>query len=104
MFTECQLRLSDRKGTFLRNGAEPVPNGAPIDATITFFPTSAIVPAGWRLRLLLASGDTSSFATRSLRRDDLLLIDDRVARDHSSERGRREEVGIEGTPISGCAS
>ncbi|HXH38275.1 MAG TPA: CocE/NonD family hydrolase, partial [Thermoanaerobaculia bacterium] len=61
--TEGQLRLADRKGTFLRSDAEPVPNGTPIDATVTFFPTSAVVPAGWRLRLLLASGDTSSFAT-----------------------------------------
>lgn len=61
--TEGQLRLIDRKGTFLRKDAEPVPNGAPVDAVIAFFPTSAVVPAGWRLRLLLASSDTSSFAT-----------------------------------------
>jgi uncharacterized protein len=61
--TEGQLRLSNRKGTFLRGDADPVPNGAPIDATISFLPTSVVVPVGWRLRLLLASGDTSSFTT-----------------------------------------
>ncbi|HEX7678288.1 MAG TPA: CocE/NonD family hydrolase C-terminal non-catalytic domain-containing protein, partial [Thermoanaerobaculia bacterium] len=61
--TEGQLRLVDRRGTYLRKDAEPVPDGSPIDATVTFFPTSAVVPAGWRLRLLLASGDRSSFVT-----------------------------------------
>jgi len=68
--TEGQLRLADRrlaKGpatlhSYHRADVLPVPSGHPIEATMTLLPTSALVPKGWRLRLLLASGDRSTFA------------------------------------------
>jgi hypothetical protein len=69
--TEGQLRLVDRKlaaGTaslhsYHRADALPVPASRPFAAVVTLLPTSVLVPKGWRVRLLLASGDRSTFET-----------------------------------------
>jgi predicted acyl esterase len=69
--TEGELNLSNRKiaraaftlHSFRRADAEPVTNDTPIDATLTLLPTSVRIPAGWSLRLLIASGDRSTFDT-----------------------------------------
>ena len=69
--TEGHLRLVDRKPdrsqptlhTYQRGDAEPVPPGREIEADLTLLPISVLLPQGYRLRLLLAAGDSSTFAT-----------------------------------------
>ena len=69
--TEGHLRLLDRKldpsrptlHSYRRSDAEPVPPGKEIEADLTLLPTSVLLPQGWRLRLLLAAGDSSTFST-----------------------------------------
>ncbi|HYX69322.1 MAG TPA: CocE/NonD family hydrolase [Terriglobales bacterium] len=69
--TEGHLRLLDRKPdlsqptlhSYRRGDAEPVPPGKEIEADFTLLPTSVLLPRGYRLRLLLAAGDSSTFAT-----------------------------------------
>jgi putative CocE/NonD family hydrolase len=71
VLTEGQLRLIHRKlnkseqtlHTYTRADAAPVPSGKPIEADITLLPMSAVLPKGYRLQLLLASNDTSTFAS-----------------------------------------
>ncbi|HYL97397.1 MAG TPA: CocE/NonD family hydrolase [Blastocatellia bacterium] len=68
--TEGQLRLIDRKPsaqeqtlhTYLRGDREEVPKGEQIEADMTLFPISALIPAGYSLRLVLAANDESVFA------------------------------------------
>jgi len=67
--TEGQLRLASRKfdpsqttlHSFRRADASPAPVESPFEAVVTLLPTSVLVRQGWRLRLLLASGDRSTF-------------------------------------------
>jgi putative CocE/NonD family hydrolase len=69
--TEGQLRLASRKPaagpatghSFRRSDAAPPPIGRSFEADVTLLPTSVLVRKGWRLRLLLASGDRSTFDT-----------------------------------------
>ena len=67
--TEGHLRLIHRKletsetalHTYLRRDAQPVKPGEEMEATLTLLPLSVLLPQGWRVRLLLASGDTNTF-------------------------------------------
>lgn len=69
--TEGHLRLIQRKlntaeqtlHTYARRDAEPVVKDAEMEADLTLLPTSVLLAKGMRLRLLLASGDDSTFAT-----------------------------------------
>src|SRR5262249_47621316 len=68
--TEGELRLVHRKiarseqtlHSYARRDAQPVPKGTPFDADLTLLPTSVLLPKGSRLQLVLASGDSSTFA------------------------------------------
>ncbi|HKV42325.1 MAG TPA: CocE/NonD family hydrolase [Blastocatellia bacterium] len=70
VLTEGQLRLLHRKlntseqtlHTYARADALPVVPGQEIEAVVTLLPLSVVLPKGDRLRLLLASNDTSVFA------------------------------------------
>jgi predicted acyl esterase len=67
--SEGQLMLRHRKAasgttrlhTYRRRDALPVTSGEAMDVRIPLLPISALVPAGGRLKLLLASGDTPTF-------------------------------------------
>ena len=67
--TEGHLRLVHRKvdameqtlHTYRRGDAQPVHSGDSVETAITLLPTSVLVPAGYRIRLLLASGDRDNF-------------------------------------------
>lgn len=69
--TEGHLRLIQRKlnaseqtlHTFAKKDAEPVAKDGKLEADLTFLPTSLLLAKGMRLRLLLASGDESTFVT-----------------------------------------
>jgi putative CocE/NonD family hydrolase len=69
--TEGHLRLVHRKAapseptlhTYLRRDALPVGPGQEVEADLTLLPFSALLPAGHRLRLLLAGGDAPTFST-----------------------------------------
>jgi putative CocE/NonD family hydrolase len=69
--TEGQLRLIDRKlsaadqtlHTYARRDQEEVPQNKQFEADLTLFPISALIPAGYRLRLSLAANDKSVFAS-----------------------------------------
>jgi putative CocE/NonD family hydrolase len=68
--TEGHLRLVHRKPapaeptrhTYRREDALPVPVGEEVEADLTLLPVSALLPEGYRLRLLLAAGDRPTFA------------------------------------------
>jgi hypothetical protein len=70
VLTEGQLRLIHRKlnaseqtlHTYARADALPVVPGQEIEAVVTLLPLSVVLPKGDRLRLLMASDDTSVFA------------------------------------------
>jgi len=67
--TDGELRLVDRKlnadeqtlHSYFKRDSEPVPQGKEFEADFTLFPLSAVVPEGWRLRILLAAGDSPQF-------------------------------------------
>lgn len=67
--TEGHLRFSQRKiddsqatlHSYWRRDSQPVPRNEEFDAELTLFPTSALLSKGFRLRLLLASGDSATF-------------------------------------------
>jgi putative CocE/NonD family hydrolase len=69
--TEGQLRLIDRKlseseqtlHTYTRRDREDVPQNKRFEGDLTLFPISALIPAGYRLRLSLAANDKSVFAS-----------------------------------------
>ena len=69
--TEGYLRLKLRKTdpsqqtlhSYLQRDAENVPQGKEFEADLTLFPISAVLPKGYRLRLLLASGDSTQFGS-----------------------------------------
>lgn len=69
--TEGELRLVDRRlalaeqtlHTYARKDAEPVSANTEMEADFTLLPISALIPKGYRLRLLLAAGDSSTFST-----------------------------------------
>lgn len=69
--TEGQLRLIHRKldaaapalHSYIQQDAQPVKAEDEMDAAIALLPLSALVPKGWRLEILLASGDTATFGT-----------------------------------------
>jgi putative CocE/NonD family hydrolase len=73
VLTEGQLRLIHRKlaateqtlHTYTRADARPVIPGQEMEADITLLPLSVVLPKGDRLRLLLASNDSSVFAGSS---------------------------------------
>jgi putative CocE/NonD family hydrolase len=73
VLTEGQLRLIHRKlaateqtrHTYTRADTQPVIPGQELEADITLLPLSVVLPKGDRLRLLLASNDTSVFAGSS---------------------------------------
>ena len=67
--TEGHLRLVHRKAdsteqtlhSYRRGDAQPVKSGDLVETVITLLPTSVLVPAGYRIRLLLASSDRDNF-------------------------------------------
>jgi predicted acyl esterase len=69
--TEGQLRLIDRKltapdqtlHTYARRDREEVPQNRQFEADLTLFPISALIPAGYLLRLSLAANDKSVFGS-----------------------------------------
>lgn len=69
--TEGHLRLIQRKlntaeqtlHTYRRKDAESAVKDTEMEADLTLLPTSVLLAKGMRLRLLLASGDESTFAT-----------------------------------------
>lgn len=69
--TEGHLRLLHRKlnaaeptlHTYARQDSEAVAKTDAMEADLTLLPTSVLLPKGTRLRLLLASGDSSTFNT-----------------------------------------
>jgi uncharacterized protein len=69
--TEGHLRLLQRKlnrteqtlHTYVRRDEQAVAKDAEMEADLTLLPTSVLLPRGTRLHLLLAAGDTSTFAT-----------------------------------------
>ena len=69
--TEGHLRLLHRKlnasqqtlHTYAKRDAQAVAKGVEMEADLTLLPTSVLLSKGMRLRLLLASGDTSTFDT-----------------------------------------
>jgi putative CocE/NonD family hydrolase len=73
VLTEGQLRLIHRKlnaaeqtlHTYTRTDTLPVTPGQEIEADIALLPLSVVLPKGDRVRLLLASNDTSAFARSS---------------------------------------
>ena len=68
--TEGHLRLIDRKldstqqtlHSFARQDALPVRTGQQMQADLTFFPVSVILRKGYRLELVLSSGDEATFS------------------------------------------
>ncbi|ADB51765.1 CocE/NonD family hydrolase [Conexibacter woesei] len=61
--TEGQLLLSQRARSFARADARPLQPGTVETVRIELFPVSAVVRAGHRLRIALASNDASHFET-----------------------------------------
>lgn len=70
MLSEGVLRALHRAGVsmggtgraFLRRDAAPMVPGRPETLDVRFLPLSAVVPAGWRVRLALAGADADQFA------------------------------------------
>jgi uncharacterized protein len=69
--TEGHLRLMERKAdpsqptlhTYRRGDAQPVPADREFQADLTLLPVSALLPESYRLQILLAAGDGSTFET-----------------------------------------
>lgn len=69
--TEGHLRLLHRRlnasrqtlHTYAKQDAQAVAKDTEMEADVTLLPTSVLLPKGTRLRLLFASGDTSTFDT-----------------------------------------